>query len=279
MYLALDTLIHGKVNTGNDCGSAADSPTCYNGYGPINYLYEVGTSAAIQAVLQDTIGKISPIISGAITTFFNIPATINALIYTAAQLLPTIAIGPVTVGGGILAGLYYNGVTPDGSFQAGSSGIPGILDYITNSIAGAVSAVAAVPVAASKSAAAVKTLEATTTDATSNTATDTATTDTTAATDTATTDAPAVTPKSRVRSTGSSKATTTEVASSVASVKPADSTVAPTTGTEATTPATTSDAPSATPKADSSSSSAPAPKKQENKRPKHAARSGSGSDS
>ena len=244
-----------------------------------NYLYEVGTSAAIQAALQDTIGKISPIVSGAITTFFNIPATINALIYTAAQLLPTIAIGPVTVGGGILAGLYYNGVTPDGSFQAGSSGIPGILDYITNSIAGAVSAVAAVPVAASKSAAAVKTLEATTTDATSNTATDTATTDTTAATDTATTDAPAVTPKSRVRSTGSSKATTTEVASSVASVKPADSTVAPTTGTEATTPATTSDAPSATPKADSSSSSAPAPKKQENKRPKHAARSGSGSDS
>ena len=269
VYLVLDTLIHGTVN-------AEGGIDYYSGYGPLNYLYEIGTSAAIQVALQETIGQINPAISAAITTFFNIPSTINALIYTAATALPEIAIGPVTIGGGILAGLYYYGVTPDGSFEAASTGIPAILDYITNSIAGAVST-AAVPVAAKKVAAAeVTTLDAPATDDT--TTTDATTTDATT-TDTTTTDTTEDAPKpTRVRHMGATKSTSTEVAPTVDAVKPADSTDTPTTGTEDTT--TTTDTPSATPKAgDDSSDSTTAPKKRENKRAKHSASSDGGSDS
>ncbi len=55
---------------------------------PLNYLYELGTSAAIQVVLQQTIGSRSTQPSRPRSpTLFNIPATINALIVSAASTL------------------------------------------------------------------------------------------------------------------------------------------------------------------------------------------------
>ena len=103
VYLALDALVNGN----------GPDQSLWDVNKPLNYLYELGTSAAIQVVLQQTIGSLNPAISAAITTLFNIPATINALIVSAASTLPKIDLGPITIGGGYLAGIFYYGQTPD----------------------------------------------------------------------------------------------------------------------------------------------------------------------
>ncbi len=112
-----------------------------------NYYFEVGSlggypnapysgwSAVAYVGLSEIFGPSSPIAVAAQAVFrYGLTNVVNSVITSAAELFPTVDIGPVRVGGGILAGLFYNGATPDGSFSYSTNGLSAILAYISTSI-------------------------------------------------------------------------------------------------------------------------------------------------
>lgn len=140
--------------------------------GPINldnYFFEVGSyyggknsaaagsavSALIYVGTSEIFGANSPIGQLAKAVFYyGVPNIANSTIVSLAEQLPTVKIGPVKVGGGILASLYFTGQTPDGSFSSGSTGLPAIASYVSTSITDALPAASgtAVHAAATKTA-------------------------------------------------------------------------------------------------------------------------------
>lgn len=135
--------------------------------GLYHYFYEVSAAggAALPAVLyvatSEIFGADSPITQLVSTVFIDgtVP-TIQGTLIGLASLTPTTNIGPVIVGGGRLASLYFTGATNDGdpltgvdpSYDYGSPGLPAISGYIAASFA-----VAAEPEAPDAALAAPKT--------------------------------------------------------------------------------------------------------------------------
>lgn len=231
-----------------DCATSdncSDPEQPSNGLTLDNYFFEAGgVPAVIDVVVNEVFGEGS--VPGLLAdSIFKYGTTnvINSLIYSAAEGLPEFNLGPVKLGGGILAGLYFYGETPDGSYvnpfvDGNGNPIPGlsaILGYISVSISDAL------PTAAATSAAA-KTAEATTLAATETATTgDTKSSETTTEAETATEAAP--------KATGGFKKeaeeATTETAVTAAAATEDTSTEA-TTSTD-TTDATDSTLPKATP--------------------------------
>jgi hypothetical protein len=119
-------------------------------YGYPNAIYS-GASALLYVGTGQLFGTDSPIFQAAKTVFYyGVTNVINSTIVTlSTALVPELTIGPVTVGGGILASLYYYGYTPDQSFIANSNGLPAIWSYISTALTGLVPTAAAVPSSAS----------------------------------------------------------------------------------------------------------------------------------
>jgi hypothetical protein len=208
-----------------------------------NYFFEIGwlnggypnaTYSGVGSLFYVGAGELfgtdSPIFQVAKTVFYyGITNVINQTIVTlATALVPEITLGPVTVGGGILASLYYYGQTPDQSFQANSNGLPAIWAYISTALTGLLPTAAATPSSAS----------ATTLAAAAESATDEVT--------------GAVEAKSGVGALKSSAAPVTEVAAPAVDAAPADPPKAVTAPAATDTPVV--DAPAA----DASTTGAPA---------------------
>lgn len=222
-----------------DC---ATSDTCTSSEGSTgltldNYYFEAGGIPAVIDVAVNEVfgeGSVPGLLADSIFKY-GVTNVVNSLVYSAAQALPEITLGPITIGGGILAGLYFYGVTPDGTFDYGTPGLSAVLSYIVTSISDAL------PSAAATSAAA-KTAEVTTLAATETATTgDTESAETTPEAETATEAAP--------KATGGFKketeAATTETAVTAAAATE-DTSIEATTSTD-TTDATDSTLPKATP--------------------------------
>lgn len=208
--------------TSNTCTSSEGS----SGLTLDNYFFEAGgVPAVIDVAVNQIFGEGSVPALVADTIFkYGTANTINALLYSAAQALPKITLGPITIGGGILAGLFLYGQTPDGKFNYGTPGLSAVLSYIVTSISDAL------PSTSSSSSAAAAAKTATLAATTTETATtgETKPADTTTAADTTTTEA-------APKATGGFKKDTVVTTSSDATVTPAASTEsAPSTDTTST---------------------------------------------
>ncbi len=146
--------------TSNTCTSSEGS----SGLTLDNYFFEAGgVPAVIDVAVNQIFGEGSVPALVADTVFkYGVTSTVNALLYSAAQALPKITLGPITIGGGILAGLFFYGQTPDGKFNYGTPGLSAVLSYIVTSISDALPSTSS----SSSAAAAAKTatLAATTTE-------------------------------------------------------------------------------------------------------------------
>jgi len=103
--------------------------TEYNGTGIPAVIY-VGASAYLGPAAGDIVAALQ-----------NIPGQITGAFVNATKALPTFNVGPVVVGGGILSSLYFNGATPNFSYDWSSpdpGGLPAIWGYINSSLAGGV---------------------------------------------------------------------------------------------------------------------------------------------
>jgi len=180
-YLALDALLNGTSPNQLDW-----TPNTV-----LSYYYELGTSAAIQVALQETVGTINPLVSQAITTFFNLPATAVSLVVGLTSFVPSFNIGPVEIGAGILSNLYFYGQTPDESYVSLSSGLPAILGYVSASVTGALPLAGATALSAAAEAPSTPAVTESATSKTESTATAvSATTDVTTPTESAPESAP-----------------------------------------------------------------------------------------
>ena len=128
-----------------------------------NYYFEIGVPSIPYVGAGELFGTSSPIFQAAQTVFYyGVPNVINSIVVSATQLVPTVDLGPVTVGGGILASLYFYGQTPDYDPDAGTgfaystNGLSAILAYISTSISDNLPSAAALSGAASAAAAAVE---------------------------------------------------------------------------------------------------------------------------
>jgi hypothetical protein len=100
-----------------------------------NYYFEIGAPSIPYVGSGELFGTGSPIFQAAQATFYyGLPNVANSIVASVAQLVPTFNIGPVQLGGGILASLFYYGSTPDGSFDYGTPGLSAVLAYISTSI-------------------------------------------------------------------------------------------------------------------------------------------------
>ncbi len=209
--------------TSNTCTSSEGS----SGLTLDNYFFEAGgVPAVIDVAVNQIFGEGSVPALVADTVFkYGVTSTVNALLYSAAQALPKITLGPITIGGGILAGLFFYGQTPDGKFNYGTPGLSAVLSYIVTSISDALPSTSSSSAAA---AAKTATLAATTTE--TATTGETKPADTTTAADTTTT-----TTEAAPKATGGFKKDTVVTTSSDATVTPAASTEsAPSTDTTST---------------------------------------------
>ncbi|MCV7344716.1 hypothetical protein [Mycolicibacterium rhodesiae] len=116
-----------------------------------NYFFEAGAyygagkntaGSAVGALIyvgaSELFGTASPIAQLAKSVFYyGVPNLVRATITQLATLIPPTKIGPVKVGGGILASLYFTGQTPDGKYSFGTPGLSAVLGYITTSISDA----------------------------------------------------------------------------------------------------------------------------------------------
>ncbi|WP_059016973.1 hypothetical protein [Mycobacterium sp. M26] len=235
-----------------DC---ATSDTCTSDEGSTgltldNYYFEAGgIPAVIDVAVNEVFGEGSVPGLLADTIFkYGVTNVVNSLIYSAAQALPEISLGPITIGGGILAGLYFYGATPDGSFDYGTPGLSAVLSYIVTSISDALPSAAATS-AAAKSAE-VSTLAATTTE--TATTGDTKSEETTTEAATATEAAPKATGgfKKETEETTAAAATATEAAATETEAATEETSTETETATDTstdTTEASTGTLPKATP--------------------------------
>jgi hypothetical protein len=112
-----------------------------------NYYFEVGSyygrksspgsgiSALIYVGTSEVFGTTSPVAQLAKAIFYyGVPSLTTATIVQLAEQLPTVAIGPLKVGAGILTSLYFTGQTPSGNFSYGSTGLSAIAAYLATSI-------------------------------------------------------------------------------------------------------------------------------------------------
>ncbi|MCV7346470.1 hypothetical protein [Mycolicibacterium rhodesiae] len=106
-----------------------------------NYFFEVGFPSIPYVGAGELFGTSSPIFQAAQATFYyGIPNVINSIVSSAAQLVPTFDLGPVKLGGGILASLFFYGQTPDynpttgAGFSYSTNGLSAILAYVATSI-------------------------------------------------------------------------------------------------------------------------------------------------
>lgn len=210
--------------TSNTCTSSEGS----SGLTLDNYFFEAGgVPAVIDVAVNQIFGEGSVPALVADTVFkYGVTSTVNALLYSAAQALPKITLGPITIGGGILAGLFFYGQTPDGKFNYGTPGLSAVLSYIVTSISDALPSANANANSSAAAAAKTATLAATTETATTG---ETKPADTTTAADTTTTT------EAAPKATGGFKKDTVVTTSSDATVTPAASTEsAPSTDTTST---------------------------------------------
>lgn len=222
-----------------------------------NYFFEAGGVPAVLDVAVNQIfgeGSVPGLLADTIFKW-GTANTINALLVSAATALPTFNLGPVKVGGGILANLYFYGsctgcqpVTeknPDGSLNYGTPGLSAVLSYIVTSISDALPSTSS---SSSSAAAAAKTatLAATTTETVATGETKPADTTTEAGTTT----------EAAPKATGGFKKDTAVTTSSDATVTPAASTEsAPTTDTTSTDTTSTDTKSTETTSADSTDAS------------------------
>lgn len=128
-----------------------------------NYYFEIGAPSVPYVAAGELFGTSSPIFQAAQTVFYyGVPNVVNSIVVSATQLFPTVDIGPVKVGGGILASLYFYGQTPDydpdtdTGFAYSTNGLSAILAYISTSISDNLPSAAALSGAATAAAAAVE---------------------------------------------------------------------------------------------------------------------------
>lgn len=134
-----------------------------------NYYYEIGNlnggnpnagysgaGAVIYVGTNELFGTDSPISQLTKTIFYygTYPTVIGSVVSILQSVVPTFDIGPLAVGGGILATLYFYGATPDGSFNYGAPGLSALLAYVSTAITGLfpTAAATAAPAAAQLSA-------------------------------------------------------------------------------------------------------------------------------
>jgi len=124
-----------------------------------NYYFEIGIPALPYVAAGELFGTSSPIFQAAQSVFYyGIPNVINSIVVSATTLVPTFNIGPVELGGGTLASLYFYGVTPAGDAY-GSGGVSSILAYISTSISDSLPSAASLSAAAAGIETAVKDAE------------------------------------------------------------------------------------------------------------------------
>ena len=106
-----------------------------------NYYFEIGAPSIPYVGSGELFGTSSPIFQAAQATFYyGIPNVVNSIVSSAAQLVPTFNVGPVKLGGGILASLFFYGQPPDYDPDAGTgfsystNGLSAILAYVATSI-------------------------------------------------------------------------------------------------------------------------------------------------
>jgi hypothetical protein len=145
-----------------------------------NYYFEIGAPSVPYVASGELFGTDSPIFQAAQAVFYyGVPNVINSIVASAAALVPSFNIGPVKLGAGYLAGLYFYGATPDydpdtgTGFAYSTNGLSAILAYVSTSISDSLPSAAALPSlsgAASAAAAAVETVVKTVEDAVNPTA-------------------------------------------------------------------------------------------------------------
>jgi hypothetical protein len=134
-----------------------------------NYYFEIGAPSIPYVAAGELFGTSSPIFQAAQATFYyGIPNVINSIVASAAELVPSFNIGPVKLGAGYLAGLYFYGQTPDydettgTGFAYSTNGLSAIVAYISTSISDSLPSAASLSSslsgAASAAAAAVETV-------------------------------------------------------------------------------------------------------------------------
>lgn len=116
-----------------------------------NYYYEIGwlnggnpnagysgAGAVIYVGTNEFFGEDSPISQLTKTVFYygTYPTIVGTTVSILQSIVPTFDIGPLEVGGGILATLYFYGSTPDGSFNYGYPGLSALLAYVSTAITG-----------------------------------------------------------------------------------------------------------------------------------------------
>ncbi|SBS76817.1 conserved exported hypothetical protein [uncultured Mycobacterium sp.] len=130
-----------------------------------NYYFEIGAPSVPYVAAGELFGTSSPIFQAAQSVFYyGIPNVINSIVASAAQLVPSFDIGPVKLGAGYLAGLYFYGQTPDydattgTGFAYSTNGLSAIIAYISTSISDSLPSAAALSGAASAAAASIETV-------------------------------------------------------------------------------------------------------------------------
>ena len=116
-----------------------------------NYYYEIGwlnggnpnagysgAGAVIYVGTNEFFGEDSPISQLTKTVFYygTYATIVGTTVSILQRIVPTVDIGPLEVGGGILATPYFYGSTPDGSFNYGYPGLSALLAYVSTAITG-----------------------------------------------------------------------------------------------------------------------------------------------
>ncbi|MCV7179513.1 hypothetical protein [Mycolicibacterium sphagni] len=136
-----------------------------------NYFFEEGFPAVPYVAAGEIFGTSSPIFQAAKAVFYyGVPNLINSFVTSAAELVPSFNIGPVKLGAGYLASLYFYGQTPDyvaptdttpgTGFAYSTNGLSAIIAYISTSISDSLAASAASVSAASISSSLTKAVSA-----------------------------------------------------------------------------------------------------------------------
>ena len=107
------------------------------------YYFEMpGLPAVLYVGASEYFG---PAAGQAVAALQTLPYQVTQAFVGATEGLPTFYVGPVKLGGGILSNLYFNGATPDGSYNwsyPNPGGLPAIWGYLSESLNSGVSAAA-----------------------------------------------------------------------------------------------------------------------------------------
>ncbi|BBY64993.1 hypothetical protein MHEL_32360 [Mycolicibacterium helvum] len=131
-----------------------------------NYYFEIGAPSLPYVAAGELFGTSSPIFQAAQSVFYyGVPNVINSIVASATQLVPQFNIGPVKLGQGYLAGLFFYGQTPDYNSTTGTgfaystNGLAAIFAYISTSISDNLPSAAALTSLSGASSAAAAAIE------------------------------------------------------------------------------------------------------------------------